>query len=296
MKNFFWFLIILIFSLIFITGNKSSLRNSLAYIDWSLLNGFLSRFIIEYEPRFDRNEIVRTQFNFDYSWLEKEEFIFIAHRGGEYNVSGQNTKKTIMNSLEKSVSFIEIDLVFDKNGDSICITGENLNIGACNLEWLMEMIKKYSFFLIVDLKFNVHEVNLYKTFYENLMKMDTFQKLSCKIIPQVYNFEHLMVLKDLNYPTGPIFTTYRTNIPDSIIYNVLSNTSIKAMTVPFTSIDFLIGIQDKRISFFTHPIKNEQELAISKKYKVKGIYTPLYKKNFEATALIAEEFTVCPNT
>ena len=296
MKNFFWFLIILIFFLILVIGNKSSLRNSLAYIDWSLLNGFLSRSIIEYEPRLNRNEIARTQFNFDYSWLEKEEFIFIAHRGGEYYVSGQNTKKTIMNSLEKSVSFIEIDLVFDKNGDIICITDENLDTDACNLEWLIEMLKKHSFFMIVDLKFNVHEVNLYKTFYENLIKMDSFQKLSCKIIPQVYNFEHLMVLKDLDYPTGPIFTTYRTNIPDSIIYDVLSNTSIKAMTVPFTSIDFLEGIQDKGISFFVHPIKNEQELLISKKHKVKGIYTPLYKKHYGAANLAAVESTVCPNT
>ena len=296
MKKFFWFLIILIFFLIFVIGNKSSIKDSLAYVDWSLLNGFLSRFIIEHEPKFNKNEIVRTQFNFDYSWLEKEEFIFIAHRGGEYSESGQNTKRTIMNSIEKSVSFIEIDLVFDKNGDSICVTGENLNIDACNLEWLMEMIKKHSFFLIVDLKFNVNEVKLYKTFYENLMKMDSFQKLSCKIIPQVYYFEHLMILKDLDYPTGPIFTTYRTNIPNSIIYDVLLKTSIKAMTFPFTKIDFLEGIQDEGISFFTHPIKNKQELDISKKFKVKGIYTSLYKNNFEANALKVEEFTVCPNT
>ena len=296
MKNFFWFLIVLIFFLIILIGNKSFVRNSLFYIDWSLFNGFLSRSIIMYEPKLNRSEIARTQFNFDYSWLEKEEFIFIAHRGGEYFVSGQNTKKTIMNSLEKSVSFIEIDLVFDKNEDIVCITGENLNIGACNLEWLMELLKKHSFFLIVDLKFNVHDVNLYKKFYEKIMKKDSFQKLSCKIIPQVYNFEHLMVLKDLDYPTGPIFTTYRTNIPNSIIYDVLLNTSIKAMTFPFTKINFLEGIQDKEISFFTHPIKNEKELHISKKYKVKGIYTSLYKEHNGSAALSVEEFTVCPNT
>lgn len=295
MKYWFWFLITLTLFLTLVIGNKSSIRSSLEYIDWSLLNGFLSRSILENEPTLNKKEITTTQFNFNYSWLEQEEFIFIAHRGGEYYESGQNTKKTIMNSIERSVSFIEIDLDFKKNGEIVCVTGENLNIDACNLEWLLRKLEKHSFFLIIDLKFNVHEVNLYKKFYENLIKIDSFQKLSCKIIPQAYNFEHLMVLKDLNYPTGPIFTTYRTNIPDSIVYEVLSNTSIKAMTIPFVSINFLKGIKNKGISFFVHPIKNEKELLISKKYKVKGIYTPLYKKHDVTNFLAKAEFTVCPN-
>ena len=295
MKYLFWFLITLILFLILVIGNKSSIRSSIEYIDWSLLNGFLSRSILENEPSLNKKEITTTQFNFDYSWLEKEEFIFIAHRGGEYFESGQNTKKTIMKSLERSVSYIELDLDFNKNGEIVCDTGKNLNIGACDLEWILRKLEKHSFFLIIDVKFNVHDVNLYKTFYENLIKTDSFQELSCKIIPQAYNFEHLMVLKDLNYPTGPIFTTYRTNIPNSIVYEVLSNTSIKAMTIPFTSINFLKKINDKRISFFVHPINNEIDLQNSKEHGVKGIYTSLYKTQNAIKSLAKEEFKICPN-
>ena len=295
MKYLFLFLFSLTLFLALIVGNNSSIKNSLGYIDWIFLDGFFSRSILEYEPRLYKKEITTTQFNFDYSWLEKEEFIFIAHRGGEYFESGQNTKKTIMNSINRSVSFIEIDLDFKENGNIVCVTGQDLNMGACNLEWLLTMIEQHSFFLIIDLKFNVHEVDLYKTFYENLIKTDSFQKLNCKIIPQAYNFQHLMVLKDLNYPTGPIFTTYRTNIPNSIVYEVLSNTSIKAMTIPFISINFLEGINDKRVSFFVHPINNQKDLQSSKEYEVKGIYTTLYQDQNVTNSLVKKEFTVCPN-
>jgi len=294
MKYLYLFLISLTLLLALIVGSNSSTKNFLRYIDWTFLEGFFSRSILEHEPKLYKKKITTTQFNFDYSWLEKEEFIFIAHRGGNYHESGQNTKKTIMNSIKKGVSFIEVDLDFKENGDVICLTGQNLDIGACNLEWLLRMLEKYSFFLVIDLKFNVHEVDLYKTFYENLIKIDSFQKLNCKIIPQVYNFEHLMVLKGLNYPTGPIFTTYRTNIPNSIVYEVLSNTSIKAMTIPFISINFLKKINDKRISFFVHPINNEKDLQNSKEHGVKGIYTTLFKKQNSINSLAKEEFKICP--
>lgn len=266
--------IVLIFFLL--VANQKITKNFIFQVDWILFKGLFSRSFVLDEPELKKKKIESLKFNFDYSWLEREGFVFIAHRGGNYFYSGQNTKKTIENSIDNSAMFIEVDLDFDQNGKVICVTDNHKNNDACDLQWLINALSEGSFYLIIDPKFNVHDKDLYKRFYEQIFELSSSKDLSCRIIPQAYNFEHLLILNELHDSIGPIFTTYKTNIPNSIIYKLLTKINIKVMTVPLESISFIKNFDKADLSFFVHPINNESDFKISQNQNIKGIYSPIY--------------------
>ena len=96
-----------------------------------------------------------------------------------------------------------------------------------------------------------------------------------KIIPQAYNLEHLIILNDLGLSTGPIFTTYRTNIPESIIFKYLSYFGIKAIALPLSEIGSVKYNKNQNVAFFIYPIRNPDEFLTIKNFKIKGIYTSM---------------------
>ncbi len=276
MKYYLITIFLCILTLSLIVFGQSSLRNFVLTFDWNYLDGVLSRSLLENEPTLNKNDIESTDFDFNYSWLNEESFIFIAHRGGDWLSTGQNTKETIKKSIDHKVKFIEVDLDFNESGEIVCLSDTDPLYSPCNLEWLSQMLKKYHFYLVLDVKFNVHNLELYSKFYERILDADILAGLHCRLIPQVYNFLHLKILNDFSYPTGPIFTTYRTNVPDKVIHEVLTKTSIKAMTVPFSSISVLKEFEKSTLSFFVHPVSQDSELSLSRSYKVKGVYTNVF--------------------
>ena len=105
---------------------------------------------------------------FDYSWLELEDFIHIAHRGGDHLKYDPNTKTAITASVRNSARFIEVDMSYDKDGNIICQTVQPSLADACNLSWLAPKSLSHHFFVIVDLKLSIEEEGAYRDFYMHL--------------------------------------------------------------------------------------------------------------------------------
>ncbi|MDB3914274.1 hypothetical protein N9364_00285 [Alphaproteobacteria bacterium] len=242
-------------------------------MDWKYIGGLLSRNILSDEPPINYKKLSQTSFNFDYSWLIREQFTQIAHRGGNYSITGANTKKTILNSISNGRRFIEIDFIIDQNGNYICLNN-NANLkDICDLNWVINKLNKSDFYLVVDLKFNVHEKEQYLNFYKRLTNYENFENWHSRIIPQAYNFEHLYMLNNFNAFSGPIFTTYKTNIPPELILEYLSGKMINAIALPFVLKDTIQREKYKSKSIFIFPVKTKNEYMISRKRGFNGIYS-----------------------
>mgnify|MGYP007000397311 len=126
-------------------------------------------------------------------------------------------------------------------------------------------------YIVLDLKLNVHDKVSFAYFYSSLKKVKGFDKVKNNLIPQSYNLTNLNTLLELGYNLGPIFTSYRTNVPLSLLFNKLEEFQLKAMAIPYQSVDFIIGAGETDISFFLFPIKDKEQLEVSLGSKVKGI-------------------------
>lgn len=269
-SSLFFFLLIL----------NQDLRNSVIYFDWLYLDGLLSRNLIEKEPSI--NVTKESNLIFNYDWLINEGPIFIAHRGGDYLETGQNTKTTIQNSIDSGLRFIEIDFYIDKEGKLSCLTDKKFSFDACSIEWVFSKILEKKIYVVIDLKLDVHNEELFAYFYSSLKNINGFDKVKDKLIPQSYNLININTLLGLGYNLGPIFTSYRTNVPLTLILSKLEEFQLKAMAIPYQSVDFIMGAGETDISFFLFPIKNLDQLEVSLGSKVKGIYSPFeeFKDSF----------------
>ncbi len=269
-KYFFTLLVIPLCFFLFLP-NKD-LRNSVIYYDWLYLDGLLSRNVIEREPSI--NVTKESNLTFNYDWIINEGPIFIAHRGGNYFETGQNTKTTIQNSIDSGVKFIEVDFYIDEERKIRCLTDEKFFSDACSIEWLFSKIKDKKIYLVIDLKFNVHNEELFNYFYSSLRQINGFYEVKNKLIPQSYNLTNINTLLRLGYDLGPIFTSYRTNVPLSLLFKKLKGFQLEAMAIPYQSIDFITGKEDSGMSFFIFPIKNLEQLETTLGSQIKGIYSP----------------------
>ncbi|MDA7600989.1 hypothetical protein N8791_00440 [Gammaproteobacteria bacterium] len=269
----FTFLILLTLSFcIVVTSQNREIRYTILYYDWVYLDGLLSRNFIEKEPSINIKK--DSNLNFDYDWLNEEGPIFIAHRGGNYLKTGQNTKTTIERSLNSDIEFIEIDFYLDDEKKISCLTDPEFFFDICSIEWLFKKIIEKDFYLIIDLKINVHDEDLYRYFYNSLKEINGFEEVKNKIIPQSYNLNNINTLFRLGYDLGPIFTTYRSNVPIDLLYKKVKRFELEAMAVPYGNIEFIIRASDKDISYFLFPIKDLNQLEVAFDAKVKGIYSP----------------------
>ena len=247
-------------------------RLGILYFDWVYFDGLLSRNLIEQEP--SSNVKKDSYLTFNYDWLYKEGPIFIAHRGGNYLETGQNTKTTISNSLNSDVKFIEIDFYLDEKKQIRCLTDPEFLFDVCSIEWLFTKIKEKDFYLIIDLKLNVHDEDLYAYFYSSLKNTKDFDAVKNNIIPQSYNLNNINTLFRLEYHLGPIFTTYRSNIPVGLLHKKVKGFDLEVMAIPYEYVEFILKNNDKDISYLLFPIKGVKQLEIALEAKVKGIYSP----------------------
>jgi hypothetical protein len=215
--------------------------------------------------------------NFDYSWLSRDEFIFISHRGGKYYQTGANTKTTITDSLTKSSQFIEVDLILDGE-DIVCLSNEVFHDDSCDLNWIINLLIENDFFLVIDIKSDVHDIDLYREFYEKIVESKNFSIIKNRIIPQAYNFQHLKILDQLDFSVGPIFTTYKTNIPFDLIYKHLPLFGVKVIAMPISEIKIIENFQDGDFIYFTYPVTTHEELLLIEKSNIRGIYTPIFEE------------------
>lgn len=270
-KKYFFILLSVSLCFFFLILNQD-LRNSLIHFDWLYLDGLFSRNLIEKEPSIKITK--ESNLTFDYDWLINEGPIFIAHRGGNYLETGQNTKTTIQNSIDSGLRFIEIDFYIDKERKISCLTDKKFFFDACSIEWLFSKISEKKIYIVIDLKLDVHNEELFAYFYGSLKNVNGFDKVKDKLIPQSYNLTNINTLLRLGYNLGPIFTSYRTNAPLSLILSKLEEFQLKAMAIPYQSVDFIMGVGETDVSFFLFPIKNLNQLEVSLESKAKGIYSP----------------------
>lgn len=267
--------IFLIVFCLFISLQFREIARVALYYDWLCLDGFFSRGLIENEPSIKIKK--NSQMNFDYEWLVNKGPIFIAHRGGNYTETGQNTKTTINNSLNLDINFIEIDFYLDEQKRISCLTDAEFIFDACTIDWLFKKIQEKDFYLIIDLKLNVHDIELYDFFYSSMKMIEGFDKVKSKIIPQAYNLENINILAKLGYNQGPIFTSYRSNVPVDLLSKKVKEFDVEAMAIPFSKNKFLLKEFNQQISYFLFPVKNSKQLEVALAARIKGFYSPFYE-------------------
>jgi hypothetical protein len=247
-------------------------------IDWNIFDGRLSN-SRHNEPSL--NDLILldediSKINFDYKWLENNQsrIISIAHRGGNHFITGMNTKKTIDNSIKNGFRFIEVDLIIDKSGNIVCLN-EAVELGQlCNLDWLIELaIEHTDVFIIIDYKGDVHNMSEFNDFYKIILEHKNFNEVSGNFIPQIYNFRNIKLFKNKTKFSGPIFTSYQSTMPASLVVQLSKKYGIKVITFPVTRHKEFVKIFTNGIVYFTHPVEDFREAIRLFNLNIGGIYT-----------------------
>ena len=229
--------------------------------------------------------------DFDYSWLNDKDFLFIAHRLGNVFLGGENTLKTFKASLKDGHKYFETDLVFTKDNELILYhsTPHDIKNNIFAKDYTYDEFKRLKKNFDIP-KFDelINEIRNKDLFiitdtddFERMIKfiVDNYDKeITKKIILQIYSFDQLNLIDYKIFP-GPILTSYTSKMSTQDIIQSAIDLKIKAITLtPYRLAEVDIEFED-RIKFFTHAVDNPFE-AINYKLKgVDGIYTKILNKN-----------------
>jgi hypothetical protein len=242
--------------------------------------------------------------DFDYSWLDNNKFLFIAHRLGNVFIGGENTLKTFKASIKEGHKYFETDLVFTKDDKLILYhpTPHDIkndifakdytfnefrvlkkDFDVPKFDELVNEIRDKDLFIITDTDDLERMIRYIKTNYDI--------KIIKKIIPQIYSFDQINLIDHQIFP-GPIFTSYASKMSTQDIIKSAIDYKIKAITLtPYRLAEVDIKFED-RVKFFTHAVDNPFEAINYKLNGIDGIYSKiLNKKNFGIIELINDDLS-----
>jgi len=266
----------LVFVGIFIGSDVPQTKHFLRLIDWQFLNGIFSR-LQHYEPSLESSAMNLTDAEYNYGWLDSNadvsSFLVIRHRGGNYKKYGQNTVRVIDDSLAAGYRLIELDFILE-NEEIVCATDERFKAQRCDLDNIFERFESHDFWLVVDIKDEkVRDPLVFEKYLEIFFTYPKFVKYKDRFIFQVYNLAHLDVLTEFPIETGPIFTTYNTTVPISIIRDQLRHHGVRAVTTPINALRFIPKGITQDFLLFTHPVSGRKTMeGLFEDFGVNGFY------------------------
>ena len=223
-------------------------------------------------------------YNFKYNWIKSNNFFFIAHRGGNILLTGENTKETFKKNLNK-FNFFEVDLVLTEDNKIILyhqhtLDAENNNKNiSLNIEksilsrgWnptyldeILPLISKNQY-LILDIKSN----------FQNTIKEieKQFSHYTNQMIPQLSHFKNLNEYNVENF-ASPIFTSYASKIKTSKIFENAKKFNIKAITLTKVRVEKLKKFPED-FMIFTHSVDSLFEAYKYKSMGIDGFYTKVF--------------------
>lgn len=264
---------------------RSSLKPSLIQADAAIFNGFLRR--LYHQQSLPRQQPLNWPTDaLDYSWLENQPFLTIAHGLGPYLLSGRNTLRTLDKGRARGFKVFEVDISLTADNVLICDHGgkeEDINTSTysdylalcrskrqvpCRFDDLVNYARKNS-----DVHFVLDVKNRYNDVYEMIRKVVQDQNLGKSFIPQVYDFDQLQLIRKDSLFAGEIFTSYRSALTNSQIFNYAKIHGIKVIALTLGRFEELKGEFPGDVFLLTHPVNDPFLAADLKTSGIRGIYT-----------------------
>lgn len=267
-KYLYFFLHDIYYSIIGRSINEDNLRNN--YESYAI------------QKNDNLNEI--SSYKFKYNWIKSYNFFFIAHRGGNILLTGENTKETFKKNLNK-FNFFEVDLVLteenkillyhkhtldrEKNNKNISLNIEKSILSRgwspTYLDEILPLMSKNQY-LILDIKSN------FKNTIKEIEKQ--FFDYTNQMIPQLVHFKNL---KEYNVEkfASPIFTSYASKIETSKIFEKAKEYNIKAITLTKVRVENLKKLPDDFL-IFTHSVDSLFDAYKYKSMGIDGFYTKVF--------------------
>ena len=279
--NFFLCLIIIFYVL------SSSFRKEIKYFYNKVQNSYFNNELKE-------NDLVNLKIYNQYQYLDiLKNSINIAHRGGPTWIGGDNSIETIQSGYKMGYKFFEIDLVISNSNKIYCYHGyqndgvkiknftnfaidkalKKQNLQTCTIYNLFEfLLSNKDAYLIIDSKSDFKK--LYTKISSIIENENKFSVLRKRIIPQIYFFNQIKILNDLNVKfASPIFTAYLNKRPLEQIFFFAEKVGIKIITLPSHRFDdyILENKIPKHLNIFLHGGYNMDIIPILEKYLSFGV-------------------------
>lgn len=273
-----------------------------------VFGGGLCTGVVFAETHMEKTEIKSGENQLVKKEISPKEFLVIAHGGGSIDgYETTNSKEALVNSINKGVKYIELDMDFSKDGKIIMIHDFGRTTEHYYGTKFTDKLTAYQFSnILVNGKFhtmnfedlvcilnkNENPSNQVKiitdTKGDNISLLteiaEKYPEMIDSIIPQIYDYDQYQKVKALGYE-NIIFTLYAL---DRVKYNELVS-FVKQNQIWAVAVgnEFVVKDLEKKlprdgISVFCHPVSSYEDAQRLRKYGVKGVYSGI---------LQAEEFS-----
>ena len=265
----------------------TAIKSRMAHLDERYLGYILHRFHQGDFSSHKMPEDISKDVERNYTWMDDAgDFLSIAHALGPTEPSGSNTLDTFFRGLKLGFQFFEVDLTVTTDGSLICFHGDNeqerdhlslsqylslaKNSGykPCFFSDLVAILREHpDIYLVLDVK------NRFSDIYSLIRSSVSEPAVSQRLIPQIYNFDQLKIIRADDFFLGEIFTSYLTAMPTSKILNYARLSGIRAVTLTLGRVRNYQGRFPNDVSIYTHPVNDPMDYFELKRIGIKGIYT-----------------------
>lgn len=224
--------------------------------------------------------------NGHYSWLQSDNFIFIAHGLGPKLFAGANSLLTMQQGIEIGFKFFEVDIALTSDGYLVCYQGNSEeDLDQMTYSKYMDIMReeKVAPLLFSDLVATVREMpniriildvkNRFNETYAIIRREIGDQSYGKLFIPQIYFFEQLKAFREDNFFAGEIFTSYRSALTTKQIIESARHFGIKAVTLTMKRFDEIRGNIPSDLYIMTHPVNDPFQADGIIHAGGRGIYT-----------------------